>query len=780
MAFTDLTPSRQPKRRKRKAKQSPPEDGQSQDVEVVINGLGSEPSLDTATGAITIPHDDGSVTVDFGGNLDEPEDAGPTAHDANLADKIDEMEQTRICEMLLEAIEADKSDRQQWVTQRARLVELLGMKLEEPKADVSGSTMGMSTSVVRDPILLEAVERGRANAFAELCPASGPVKVTNWDVDQPDSNDLAQELETDLNFYLVSNAPGTATEYYPDTRYMLWWTYLASGTFKKVYWCPLRRRPVSEYVAGTDLIVPTNATDLKNAGRITHEVSMRRSVLKRMQIAGVYRDVTLTDPMPPTPNAVDQKVSNIDGRKVKPQRQEDEDYTIYECYCELDIQGQQHKEDGKVTGLPLPYKVTIEADSRKILEIRRNWDEDDEDYTAKIPFVLFPFSTGLSRIYGSGLGHMGGNIAAALTALLRISIDAGMAANYPGLIKAKGTGRQLSNEIAVPPGGAMEIDTGGLPIQQAVMGMPYKDASPVVVGLIDQLRNVGRGLLGSADLPVGEGNADVPVGTILATIEQALKVMAGAHKALHAAQKEEFRLLMELFKNDPEALWRGNKKPAMGSDKEIRVQKFKAALDRFEITPQSDPNVPSAMHRKLLALGFKQLTMGNPAYDPVKVDEYVAREAYQMGEQQFRSFLAPPQQAPPDPKIVAAQANAAAKQAAETTKLQIAAMQQKSKDADAELKSRDQEIRGHVELLKLQNAAADRESQENLAMVNTAKEIIQATSVHPETEGAVDDQLKQWLPYMQPQHTQEPPQEDWQDLVHPVTQQPLPPVGGMQ
>jgi len=739
MAFADLAP--EPKRRKRKAKAAPaaPVD---QDVIVVDDSLSLEVDDD---GDITIipPEDDAGE-----------EDEGSKGHDANLALKIDEMEQGRIAEMCLEGIEADKSDRDPSITMRAKIIELLGMKLDDPKSDVSGSTMGMSTSVVRDPILLEAVERGRANAYAELCPASGPAKVVNWDTETPGTGELATELEKDLNYYMTT----TASEYYPDTRYMLWWTYLASGTFKKIYQCPLRRRPVSESVDMKDLIIPSNSTDLKNAGRITHEVKMRKSVLRRMQIAKVYKDVEVGEVMPGTVNAVDQKIASTEGVKVRPQRQEDQDYTIYECYCELDIKGHEHKDGGKPSGLPLPYRVTIEADSRKILEIRRNWDEDDEDYTAKIPFVLFPFSTGLSRSYGSGLGHMGGNIAAALTALLRISIDAGMAANYPALIKAKGTGRQLSNEIACPPGSVMEIDTGGLPIQQAMMGMPYKDASPIVVGLMDQIRQVGQRLLGSADLPVGEGSADIPVGTILATIEQALKVMAGAHKALHAAQSEELRLLVELFKDDPEALWRGNRRPAMGSDKATRLAKFKQAIANSDIVPQSDPNVPSAMHRKLLALGFKQLTMGSPMYDPVKVDRYVAREAYQMGDQEFDSFLAPPQQAPPDPKMAAVQANLQAKQSDQQMKVQLAAMNSQDNQTTAALKAKELEIKGHVDVLKLQNSAADRQSKENLAMVNTAEKIITATSVHPETEGAVDDQLKQWLPLMQPQPQTASPQ----------------------
>ena len=608
------------------------------------------------------------------------------------------MELSRIAEDQITAIESDKMGRSQWEQMRARCVELLGLKLEDPKGDVSRSSNGMSTSVVRDPILLEAVERGRANAYAELCPSGGPVKVVNFSDDQTgETVGLAEALQKDMNYYLTT----TASEYYPDTRYMLWWTYLTSGTFKKVYKCPLRKRPVSEYVDGTELIVSADATDLKNAARVTHESKVARNVMRAMQLEGVYRDVRLGEPEATTINAVDAKVANISGVSAQSQRPEDEEYTVYECYCNLDIKGFEHKQDGKITGLPLPYCVTIEANSREVLAVRRNWDIEDEDEVYRppnIPFVLFPYSTGISRIYGCGLGQMLGNMASALTALLRISIDNGVLSNYPGLLKAKGTGRQLTNELMVPPGGCAEIDTGGLPIQQTVMGMPFKDVSSAVVALIEQTRNVGQRLAGTADLPVGEGKQDAPVGTTLAMIEQGTKIESSVHKALYAAQSEEFRLLVKLFQRDPEALWRGNRRPAFGNaqdnaSRQARLDKFKRALDNCDIQPMADPNVPSDMHRNLMMAGLIQSTMGDPAWDQTKVKRQAFKQMFKMSDSDMDALMAPPQQGPPPMDPVA--------QATLQIKQQELQLQQARLQVDASGKDKDRQLKENLEATKL-------------------------------------------------------------------------------
>lgn len=691
------------------------------------------------TGALTIEHADGSITIDPTGNAafarsGGSDDEGDPDFNANLAEKVDGLELSRIANDLLEAIQADKQDRGTWEQMRAKAIELLGLKLEDPKGDVSRSAMGVTTSVVRDPILLESVERFRANAYAELCPSSGPVKVVNYGDDKLAGDEDARALEKDLNYYLTT----TASEYYPDTRYMLWWTGLASGTFKKVYRCPLRQRPVSEYVDGTDLIVPASATDLKNAQRVTHEVKMTKDIMRAMQLEGVYRDVLLQDPMQAQINPVAAKVASVDGKAPQPQRIEDQEYTVYECYCKLDIRGYEHKQNGKPTGLPLPYRVTIEEGSREILEIRRNWDPDDEDETYRppqIPFVLFPYSTGISRIYGSGLGHMLGNMASALTALLRISIDNGMMSNYPGLLKAKGADRQIQNEIMIPPGGCREIDTAGLRIQDAVMPMPFKDVSGNVVSLIEQTRAVAQRLGGTAELPVGEGKQDTPVGTILAQIEQATKIEGSVHKALHAAQSEEFRLLVALFREDPEALWRGNRRPAMGNAQDdamrsARVEKFKKALANCDICPVADPNVPSDMHRNLMVTGLKQMTAGNPAYDPVKVDRYAFKQMFKMSDSDFNALLAPPVPPQPDPTVL--------------KQLEIAEREVAVKEQNVQVAMAKAQGQMQIDQAKLAEQVAARESKDGIETLKVAATVATAANA-PAKEAAAPAPVEQGM-----------------------------------
>lgn len=790
-------------------------------------------TIDPITGSVEIENADGSITIDpTGDSLRQTADDADSTHDENLANKIDGIELGRIAEDLLSAIASDKQDRSQWEQMRAKCVELLGMKLEDPKGDVSRSAIGMSTSVVRDPVLLEAVERFRANAYAEMCPSAGPVKVVNWADDKNQTDDLAEALQKDLNYYLTT----TASEYYPDTRFMLWWTGLASGTFKKVYKCPLRNRPVSEYVDGTDLIVPASATDLKNATRISHQVTMPRDVMRAMQLEGVYRDVVLGDPMQSVISPVDAKRASIEGKSAQSQRMEDQEYTVFEVYCKLDIKGYEHEVKGKPTGLPLPYRVTIEETSRQVLEVRRNWDEEDDEEIYRvphIPFVLFPYSTGISRIYGSGLGQMMGNLTSALTALMRISIDNGMMSNYPGLLKAKGTGRQLQNEIMVPPGGCAEIDTGGLPIQQAVMSMPFKDVSGNVVQFMSQLVDRAQRLGGTADLPVGEGKQDAPVGTTLAMIEQATKIESSVHKALHAAQAEEFRLMVRLFKDDPEALWRGNRRPAFGAAQDdaaraARIEKFRRALNDCDIQPMADPNVPSSMHRNLMASGFKAFTAGNPAYDPIKVDRYVSKQLFKISDNDFNSLLAP--QLPPEARIdpvvkaelelkgrevatremaVKANADVAARKLAvqeqdamiraqneaanRESKENIAAMQMASRHAqtptgpDPSLsmidpaKSRELDIKERVvdqkdrELnFKMQNSQLDRQSKETVE----AMKIASAVAVHPASDAIVDEQLMQLSPFLHPSNSAKPANNGMADGGR-VVPRPAPVVWGL-
>lgn len=597
-------------------------------LEIFVEADALPEDIDPETGAAEIELEDGSVVVDFAPNKQEISDE----FDANLADELDPGELNRIAEELLQGIEQDDHSREEWLMTRSRGLDLLGLKLEDPRSD-AGSTSapleGMST--VRHPLLLEAVLRFQANARGELLPADGPVKVRN-DGKRTFYTDLeANALEEDMNHYLTA----VATEYYPDTDRMLFMVGFGGTMFKKVYHCPIRNRPVSESVDAKDIIVSNATTDLANAGRVTQRITMRQSVMRRMQLLGAYRDIVLQAPVPDN-DKLDKKVNEIQGTATNSYRPEDQDFTLYECYAELDIKGHEHTLNDRPTGLPLPYKVTLDKSSRQVLEIRRNWKEDDEKYIAKKVFVPYQFVPGLG-FYAIGLLQILGNTDVALTAAWRVMLDAGMFSNFPGFLYAKQT-RQQTNQFRVPPGGGAPVDTGGLPINQAIMPLPYKEPGAAMMSLVDNVAQTGQRLGGTAEISVGEGRQDAPVGTTLALLEEAHKLMSAVHKRLHASQAEEFQLLKELFKADPEALTRYNKNAAAWNEEVIL-----SALENFDIVPVADPNTPSHMHRLMKAMAIKQLQAASPdLYDAKAVD---TRVLGMLNIDDPESLFAPPQPA---------------------------------------------------------------------------------------------------------------------------------------
>lgn len=524
----------------------------------------------------------------------------------------------------------------------------------------------------------------------------------------PDSGhskeELASALELDMNHYLTA----VATEYYPDTDRMLFYVGFGGDGFKKVYGCPLRRRPVSESVDAENLIVSNASTDLQNCGRVTHQIKMRRSVIRRMQILKEYRDVELSLPIHQTPNPVEQQKDAIQGQNQSAQRPEDQDYTVYETYCELDIDDfAPRRFKGK--GLPLPYCVTIEKDSKQVLSLKRNWREDDAECLPRQHFVQFPFIRGLG-FYGLGFIHLVGNTTNALTAAWREMLDSGMFANFPGFIYNKSLGRQLTNQFRIPPGGGVGIEMGPQgKVSDNVMPLPYKEPGSSFTSFVKEIEEGGRRLGSSAQINVGEGKQDAPVGTTLALIEQATKVINSVHKRLHAAQAEEFKLLKERFREDPEAFWRHNRRPTV----EWRKEQFLQALEDNDLVPVADPNNPTTLHRIAKGVAILELSKSAPTlYDTKAVHERVFRIAKIDPEGLFLPQPAPP---PPDPRLEAVKEKAKANEA------QIMAQKQ-----DAMLKAQ-------TAMAQLQDRAMDRASKEKIENIKVEIEkmrLLDAQIIH--------------------------------------------------
>jgi hypothetical protein len=594
--------------------------------------------------ATKIETEDGGVIVYVGPRRIAKED---TEFGDNLAESLPETQLNSIADELIRLIDQDNESRREWLDTRARGMELMGLRIEAMRSNGSdGSAPLEGQSQIRATLLAEAVIRFGANAFAELCPSDGPAKVSEDTSGSTEDLDvLSSALEHDLNHYLTT----TDKVWVPDTDQMLLRVGLDGCVFKKIYHDPILRRPVSRAVFGDDLIVNNSSTSIYDAGRITHRVFMRPSMIRRMQLCGAYRDCDLSEPgyIEKTPTEMQsEQISGI--RKFDSWEQDDRDHEILETYCELDLEGFEHETDGSPDGLAVPYKVAIHRETRTVLDLRRNWDEDDEMCLPKTYFVQFPFIRGFG-FYAIGLSHLLGNITNGITAAWREIVDAGMFANFPGLLVAKGAARQNNNIFRIPPGGSAEVETGGLPIQQVAMGMPYKSPDAVWTSFVQQLNQEGKSLGGTAEIMVGEGRQDAPVGTTLALIEQAIKPLMATHKRLCAAQSDELQLLCERFKEDPEAFWRANKRMAWDWDAQV----FLLALERSEIVTRADPNTASHLQRMLRNAALYNMAKDDPsAFQVTTIRRMCIRGIGFSNPDQFINPM--PQGPPPDPKAQAA------------------------------------------------------------------------------------------------------------------------------
>jgi len=740
-------------------------------VEIVEDGPDNV-NTDEDGNILRIEHPDGSITVSLDGKPinDNQSKKDRTSWFRNLVDEIDEAELSRISGDLIRGIDDDIQSRKDWIEDRAQGIKLLGLKIEIP--GLQGASDGApieGMSKVRHPLLLEAVLRFQANARSELLPTDGPVKIRNDSTRATLAQDqLANALEQDMNHYLTS----IATEYYPDTDRMLLMLGFGGTSFKKVYFCPLRNRPVSESVDADDLIVNNAATDLSNAKRITHRSYMRPSTVKRLQILGVYRDIALSAPGFINLDSVQREKASQQGIDASSFNPEDRDREIYECYCELNIRGFEHTWKGKDTGLEIPYRVTIDVSSKEILSIVRNYDELTEELPeARQNFIKYTFVPGMG-FYDIGLLHILGNTTNAITAAWRELLDAGMYNNFPGFLMADTGARQNTNIFRVPPGGGALVKTNGMPITQAIMPLPYKEPSGALMNLVSQIAETGMRVGGTSEVMVTEGKPDAPVGTTLAMIEQTQKVLNSVHKRLHNAQSQEFALVAREFKEHPESFWQRNRRPAYQWDED----QFLKALEDCDLVPQADPNTSSQTQRLMKVLALKQLVATNPSlYDPIAVDTAALQALGWSNPQQF--MIPQKAQANPPPELIKAMADmqndkisaearmmdsqtraqeTAAKIQLDQERLAMERDSQLGGQADPakmmELQIREQEIQQRQQdaFLDAVNRKRDRESRERLAAMRMAEELAQNPQGLGIVNQIIDPQMLQRLESNEP------------------------------
>jgi len=539
-------------------------------------------------GALLMENDDGSVDVDF-----DPadEDAGDAEeHSANLAEFMTDMELAGLSEQLMSGVEEDKQSRSDWETTMEKGIQLLGLKIEDRTTPFNGACG------VFDPLMAEAVIRWQATARGEMMPAAGPVKTQVIGVPNKDLEDQAERVKSWMNLYLTELAP----EYYEEFDQMLMWLPLVGSTFKKIYQDPVLARPVARFVLPSNFIVSYGTSDLSTSQRFCNIVPMTKKQLRMAQINGVYRDLDVGDPEPSGNGSdiVQSEVNSVEG--LQPGASGANEYQIYEVYADLDLKGFENED-----GIPLPYIVSIDENTRKILSIRRNWKEGDTTYQKRNYFVHYKFLPGLG-FYGFGYAHILGNSAKTATSIRRQLIDAGTLNNFPGGLRVKGM-RIDDNNIGIGPTEFREIDTGGLPIQNAIMPMPYKEPSAVSLELLKETYEGARNLANTTEIAVGEGRQDAPVGTTVALMEAATRVQSATLKRCHKSLGQELKLIADLFGEYlPDAPYPF---PVKGGQASIMRADF---VNNIDVIPVSDPNISSSAQRMMRAEALLRFATQQP------------------------------------------------------------------------------------------------------------------------------------------------------------------------
>ena len=572
--------------------------------------------------------EDGGVEINF-----EPgamNQAQSENHYDNLAELLPEEILTPLGSELFSNYQDYKSSRQDWEKSYTQGLDLLGFKYEqktEPFQGASGAT---------HPVLAEAVTQFQALAYKELLPAQGPVRTQIIGAITPQKEQQANRVKEFMNYQIMDQMK----EYEPEFDSMLFHLPLAGSTFKKVYYDELLGRAVSKFVPADDLIVPYSATSLDDAEAIMHVIKTSENELRKQQVTGFYRDIELSAGYD-TESDVDKKEHELEGTR-KTGRQDDV-FTLIECHVNLDLEGFEDRgPDGEMTGIKLPYIVTIEANSRQVLSIRRNYEIGDPKRTKIQYFVHFKFLPGLG-FYGFGLIHMIGGLSRTATSALRSLLDAGTLSNLPAGFKQRGI-RIRDDAQSIQPGEFRDVDAPGGNIRDAFMTLPFKEPSATLLQLMGVVVQAGQRFASIADMQVGEGNQQAAVGTTVALLERGSRTMSAIHKRLYAGLKNEFKLLSRVFK-----LYLPQEYPydIVGGQRMVKQTDFD---DKVDIIPVADPNIFSQTQRISLAQTELQLAQSNPQIHNL-YNAY--RNMYEaLGVKNVDLILKkPPQPMPKDPSL---------------------------------------------------------------------------------------------------------------------------------
>jgi hypothetical protein len=548
---------------------------------------------------------------------------------ANIAETIDDKALSQLASDLISEYQSDKESRKEWEDTYTNGLDLLGFKYKSTTQPFKGA------SNVTHPLLSEAVTQFQAQAYKELLPSDGPVKTRIVGLQNETVEAQAERVKDFMNYQIMEKME----EYTPEFDQLLFYLPLAGSAFKKIYYDALLERAVSKFIPAEDLVVPYFATDLKDAPRITHVLKQSENDLLKKMATGFYKEVELMKPEKKD-NKIKDKYNELEG--VKAVETNDYIYSVLEMHVDLDLSDYIAENEEDKINIKIPYIVTIEESTRKILSIYRNYKEGDAKFTRKEYFSHFKFLPGLG-FYGFGLIHMIGGLSRTATTALRQLLDAGTLSNLPAGFKSRGM-RIRDDDQPIQPGEFRDVDAPGGNIRDQFQLLPFKEPSTTLFNLLGFCVDAGRRFASIADQQVGDGNQAAAVGTTIALLERGSRVMSAIHKRCYYAMKQEFRLLSSVIAEylPPEYPY-----AVYGAERVIKVQDFD---DRVDILPVADPNIFSMSQRVTLAQTQLQIAQSNPQLH--NLHEAYRRVYEALGTKEIPQILKPdPKPFPKDPAI---------------------------------------------------------------------------------------------------------------------------------
>jgi hypothetical protein len=523
--------------------------------------------------------DDGSMEI----TIIPGKDVAGDEFNANLADDLDEGQLTELSGDLIGEYDADINSRKDWLTTYVDGIELLGLKVEDRTEPWPGACN------VFHPLMTEALVKFQAETMMETFPASGPVKTQIVGKITTDKEQAAERVQEDMNYQLMDKMP----EYRPEHERMLWGLGLAGNAFKKVYYDPNLERQVSMYVPAEDIVVPYGASNLETAERVTHVMRKTKNELRKLMVAGFYRDVDLGEPF----LDVDEAEKKI-AEKLGFNPTEDDRYKILEMHVNLDLENGDSE-----NGIGVPYVVTIEKGTGTILAIRRNWNPDDKLKLKRQHFVHYGYIPGFG-FYCFGLIHLIGAFAKSGTMILRQLVDAGTLSNLPGGLKSRGL-RIKGDDTPIAPGEWRDVDVPSGAVRDNILPLPYKEPSQVLNSLMNQIIEEGRAFANADGLKVSDMSANAPVGTTLAILERTLKVMSAVQARIYYAMKQEFKLLKIIIRDYTPQEY--SYEPEVG-DRRAKQSDY----DNVDVIPVSDPNAATMSQKVVQYQAVMQMAQQYP------------------------------------------------------------------------------------------------------------------------------------------------------------------------